>query len=176
MKIYVASSWRNIYQPEVVRIVRAAGHEPYDFRNPGPGAYGFGWSEVDPGWKGWNFARYRAQLNHPRARQGFAADMGALMDADACLLVYPCGKSAHLELGWACGARKRTACLFPTDIAHEIPVGHLPNGPCPACGDLDGCHLPGRLQRDFEPELMAKMADMLLIGRVELDGWLEGLR
>ena len=33
-KIYVASSWRNPYQPEVVAALKKAGHEVYDFRNP----------------------------------------------------------------------------------------------------------------------------------------------
>ena len=33
-KIYVASSWRNEYYPEVVEKLREAGHEVYDFRNP----------------------------------------------------------------------------------------------------------------------------------------------
>ena len=33
-RIYVASSWRNKYQPEVVTALRKAGHEVYDFRNP----------------------------------------------------------------------------------------------------------------------------------------------
>ena len=33
-KIYVASSWRNVYYPEVVTRLREAGHEVYNFRNP----------------------------------------------------------------------------------------------------------------------------------------------
>ena len=33
-RIYVASSWRNVYYPEVVTRLREAGHEVYDFRNP----------------------------------------------------------------------------------------------------------------------------------------------
>lgn len=33
-KIYVASSWRNPYQPEVVAALRKTGYEVYDFRNP----------------------------------------------------------------------------------------------------------------------------------------------
>ena len=33
-RIYVASSWRNKYFPEVVDALRAAGHQVYDFRNP----------------------------------------------------------------------------------------------------------------------------------------------
>ena len=40
-KIYVASSWRNKYQPEVVAALRKAGHEVYDFRNPKDNPGGF---------------------------------------------------------------------------------------------------------------------------------------
>ena len=47
MKIYVASSWRNERQPEVVRCLRQRGHEVYDFRHPTPGDFGFRWSEID---------------------------------------------------------------------------------------------------------------------------------
>lgn len=32
--------------------------------------------------------------------------------ADAFVLVMPCGRSAHLELGWVCGAKKKTYILF----------------------------------------------------------------
>ena len=43
-KIYVASSWRNEFYPEVVEKLREAGHEVYDFRNPPSGDPGFKWS------------------------------------------------------------------------------------------------------------------------------------
>lgn len=178
MRIYVASSWRNIYQPAVVALCRKAGHEVYDFRNPGPGDNGFGWSEIDPAWKSWDFKRYRELLrDHPRAQQGFDLDMNALRECEACLLVYPCGKSAHLELGWAAGAGKHTGVVVPTDIEGDpsAAAGHTGNGPCGACGD-GPCDLPNKLQRDFEPELMVKMADVLLIGQGELVTWLVGLR
>ena len=33
-KIYVASSWRNGYYPDVVTKLRGAGHDVYGFRNP----------------------------------------------------------------------------------------------------------------------------------------------
>ena len=45
-KIYVASSWRNEYYPEVVKVLRDAGHDVYDFRNPPSGDPGFKWSCV----------------------------------------------------------------------------------------------------------------------------------
>jgi hypothetical protein len=34
-KIYVASSWRNVYYPEVVAKLREAGHEVYDLKTFG---------------------------------------------------------------------------------------------------------------------------------------------
>ena len=43
-QIYVASSWRNEYYPEVVEKLREAGHDVYDFRNPPSGDPGFKWS------------------------------------------------------------------------------------------------------------------------------------
>lgn len=46
-RIYVASSWRNPYQPEVVAALRKAGHEVYDFRNPKDNPGGFHWADVD---------------------------------------------------------------------------------------------------------------------------------
>ena len=88
----------------------------YDFRGEGDGwralaatgAGGFAWSEVDAQWQSWpdDVPRYLVGLNHPRAEEGFDRDMNALRRADACILVNPCGQSAHAELGWACGAGK----------------------------------------------------------------------
>lgn len=174
MRIYCASSWRNVWQPAVVRLIRALGHDVYDFRHPKPGDDGFHWSAIDPAWQDWDAARYRAALTHPVAEAGFESDMDALDSAEACVLVQPCGTSAHLELGWAIGAGKRTAVLFPLDIVPTTPeVGsHSMNGlPCTSCDDLDGCHLPGKLRR-IEPELMSKMADAILLSAEELRSWI----
>lgn len=52
-KIYVASSWRNKYQPEVVAALRKAGHEVYDFRNPKDNPGGFHWADVEKNWQDW---------------------------------------------------------------------------------------------------------------------------
>lgn len=112
MNIYVASSWRNEFQPEVVQALRKAGHEVYDFRHPVDGDNGFHWSDIDPEWQEWTPDAYREHLNHPLARQGFFKDMDALRDCAICVLVQPCGISAHLELGWAEGAGKATAVLL----------------------------------------------------------------
>ena len=89
MKIYVASSWRNDFQPNVVAALRADGHEVYDFK----GSEGFHWSEVDPGWKEWvaDIPQYLKGLGHPCAERGFNCDMTALRECDACVYVMPCG-------------------------------------------------------------------------------------
>lgn len=119
MKVYVASSWRNKFQPGIVGTIAERGHQVYDFRNPAPGEHGFSWSEIDPDWEGWSAEAYRNALKDPIAQLGFARDMTALRECDACVLVLPCGRSAHLELGWAVGAGKHTAILHPGGVRVE---------------------------------------------------------
>lgn len=129
MKIYVASSWRNPTQPEVVGALRADGHEVYDFRNP-PNRSGFSWHQASavPVAR-WTPADWREVLNHPMATAGFGADMGALRGCDVCVLVLPCGRSAHLELGWAAGAGKKTVVLAaPTLDEPELMVKMCSDG------------------------------------------------
>lgn len=109
MKIYLASSWRNPDQPAAVAALRSAGHDVYDFRNP-PGGIpnGFRWSELDPNWEKWSATNYREKLKLPLAQQGFNSDFNGMKWADTGILLLPCGRSAHLELGWMAGAGKRT--------------------------------------------------------------------
>lgn len=141
MRIYVASSWRNERQPEVVARLRAEGHEVYDFRAPDadqpegtPG--GFHWSKIDPDWKTWDATTFRAHvLGAPLAEHGFMRDFGAMAWADVCVMVQPCGRSAALELGWCAGAGKETIAL---------------------------------LAEGQEPELMLKMADHLCLSLDEV--------
>lgn len=118
MKIYLASSWRNPLQPVMVKILKAWGHEVYDFRNPAPGNHGFHWSEIDPNWQNWTTAEYLKALQHPIAEAGFTVDFDAMKWADAFVLLLPCGRSAHLELGWAVGAGKPSA-IFSPDVRLE---------------------------------------------------------
>ena len=112
MKIYVASSWRNILQPGIVVMLRSCGHEVYDFRNPAPGNTGFSWSSIDPDWQNWTPAAYGNALEHPIAKAGFDLDMNALRSCDACVLVLPSGRSASFEFGWAIGAGKAGAVVM----------------------------------------------------------------
>lgn len=112
MKIYVASSWRNIRQPDIVCALRSHGYEVYDFRHPAEGNNGFQWSEIDPEWGNWDAAQLIDGLSSSVADTAFGFDFEAMKDCDAAVLVLPCGKSAHLELGWFVGVGKPTWILL----------------------------------------------------------------
>lgn len=126
MKLYVASSWRNQLQPAVVLGLREAGHDTYDFRNPTADNHGFHWSEIDPYWQEWGVIEFARNLEHPIAIDGFQRDMDAMKWADGCVLVLPCGRSAHLEAGWFCGADKPVwilACDGEPELMYKLASG-----------------------------------------------------
>lgn len=115
-KIYLASSWRNTYQPQVLKDLRAAGHEVYDFRNPNPedpDDVGFGWAQIDPNWKAWTAADLKKALQHPIAVSGHNKDHSAMEWCNVCVLLLPAGNSAHLEAGWCAGQGKPTVVYAP---------------------------------------------------------------
>jgi hypothetical protein len=120
MKIYVASSWRNDRQPSVVGVLREAGHDVYDFRNPHPGDDGFHWSDIDPDWKDWTPSEFREGLEHPIAVGGFELDFAAMEWADVCVLVMPCGRSAHIEAGWFVGHPDKRLIIYLSDGEPEL--------------------------------------------------------
>lgn len=120
MRIYVASSWKNDDQPDVVEDLRNCGHDVYDFRNPGPENYGFQWKQTDPEWEHWDVSGYVAALRHPVAVNGFQLDWKAMTEADACVLVLPCGRSAHIEAGYFVGAGKPLLILMGGDLVPEL--------------------------------------------------------
>ena len=115
MKIYLASSWRNEMQPAILAILRAAKFEVYDFRHPKEGDDGFSWKEIGLSWKNWTLKEYLKALSHPIADDGFKSDFDAMKWADCCVLLLPCGRSAHLEGGWFAGAGKPLHILLSED-------------------------------------------------------------
>ncbi len=106
----MASSWRNEYQPEVVAALRKQGHNVYDFRNP-PGGTGFAWAKISPTWQDWTAEEYREALGSDIADAGFQSDFRGMNASDTCVLVLPCGRSAHLEAGYMAGQGKRVLIL-----------------------------------------------------------------
>lgn len=120
MRIYVASSWRNLYQQKIVEILRNQGHSVYDFRNPRLGEHGFAWSQIDSEWETWNPESFRKFLLDPIAASGFARDMNAIRYCACCVLVLPCGRSAHLESGFAVGIGKKLLIYMPEPCEPEL--------------------------------------------------------
>lgn len=118
MKIYAASSWKNLYQPEVVKQLRNDGHEVYDFRTEAA----FSWSCIDEKWKGWTIEQYMKALDRPESLAGFNSDFGGVKWCDAGVLILPCGLSAGIEAGFIKGAGKPVAVYVPNMREPELMV------------------------------------------------------
>lgn len=144
-RIYVASSWKNQYFETVVDLLTgpSENHECYDFKRTSGAA--FHWSEAGVNSAGETVENYLAGLNHPRSVAGFHSDFSHMEWADTFVLILPCGRSAHLELGWAVGKGKPTAILLE----------------------------PGRDVEP--PELMYKMVDHIAPDLTSLCDWLYSL-
>ena len=68
----------------------------------------------------WTPEEYREQLKHPKALRQFRNDIEAMKSCDACVLVLPCGRSAHTEAGWFAGRGKTVEVLIPERQAPEL--------------------------------------------------------
>ena len=134
--IYLASSWKNTYYPSVLAALRAAGHDVYDFRNPGDGTDGFKWSNLDPNWLEWSPEKYKYQLmENPLAEQQFGNDLRAIEACDCCVLLLPCGRSAHTEAGYFAGQGKPVYVLIPEKQEPEL-MYRLFDGVCTSIDEL----------------------------------------
>ena len=115
MKIYVASSWKNPYVSSILTLLRRLRHEVYDFKASGP----FNWVATED-YEIWTPTHCREQLDKPEPSIAFNLDMNALKQCEALLLVSPCGRSAHLEAGYAVAAGKITAAFIPETQKPEL--------------------------------------------------------
>lgn len=120
MRVYTASSWRNPHYEKVVEDLRKAGFEVYDFRNPGDGEEPFKWSLIGEDWLEWEPQQYRDNLKHPRSERQFGNDIKAMENCDACVLILPCGRSAHTEAGWFAGRGKKVIAYIPERQEPEL--------------------------------------------------------
>lgn len=108
MKIYIATSWKleNIAKMLAAKL-REEDHEVDCFCDPSTGRYVFHWTEFvsDPG----ELKQYDAKsfINDPKVQRAFKEDKKHIDWADAVVMILPCGRSAHLEAGYAKGCGKR---------------------------------------------------------------------
>jgi len=141
-RIYLASSWRNKYHTEVYSSLINAGALVYNFKSSlahedgGPVPTAFSWAEIDANWQNWSQSQYISKLTHsPRAQQGFMGDFRGMEWADTCVLLMPCGRSAHIEAGYMKGRGKRLVIYYHKEEAEG-----------------------------FEPDLMYLLADHIVVG------------
>ena len=92
----------------------------YDFRNPPSGDPGFKWSGVSEDYMEWSPQEYRDMLQHPKAVRQFQNDIEAMEACDTCVLVLPCGRSAHTEAGWFAGRGRKVLVYIPERQEPEL--------------------------------------------------------
>lgn len=129
MKIYMASSWKNERYYTLLPKINNMGHTVLDWRDAKSGG-AFRWSDAtDIPVERMTGTEYRdVVLKSDRAERGFAFDYGLMQLADCCVLLLPCGRSAHLEAGWFAGNGKRLIIHTPDfdgpDLMYKM-AGHI---------------------------------------------------
>lgn len=104
MKIYIASSWKNeVSILELARLIKSWGHKVDCFCDDSTGRYVFHFSEVG------NLDKLDAIsfLEDNRTQKAFEEDKKMIDWSDAVVMLHPCGKSSHLEAGYAVGSGKK---------------------------------------------------------------------
>jgi len=106
--IYLIGSLKNKQVPLVAKELRELGFEVFDdWYAPGPNA--------DDHWRDFEKVRgstYKEALNNHAATHIYHFDKKHLERCDIVVMLMPCGKSGHLELGYAAGKDKKTFIVF----------------------------------------------------------------
>ena len=117
-----------------------AGHEVWDWRNPPTGGHGFSWTQTGmPNYQHGDKISahdWRALLRHPIAQAGFASDLAGMNWCDVGVLLHPCGRSAHLEVGWLAGRGKKVHVLALESVEPDLMVLALNGAICGSVVDL----------------------------------------
>ena len=107
MKVYIASSWKN--QTAVIALaeyLERYGFEVDAFCRSSDKRYVFHWSELVD--EEDELANYDAieMLADPRTQRAFKEDRKWLDWSDCVIMLMPCGRSSHMEAGYAKGQGK----------------------------------------------------------------------
>lgn len=120
--VYLIGSLRNPSVPWISDALRKAGFEVFD------DWHAFG-PEADDHWKRYEQARgrsHREALEGEAAKNAFNFDKRHIDASDIGVLVMPCGKSGHLELGYMLGRGKPGHIVFPDgELEDRWDVMHL---------------------------------------------------
>jgi len=111
MKIYLASSWKNNGAVlEMASLLREEGHIVDAFCEEDR-VISFNWSELFAAMdtEGCDITEYDARdmMDHWMVQDAFMYDKQQLELADAVIMMLPCGRSSHMEAGYAVGMGKK---------------------------------------------------------------------
>ena len=107
MRIYIASSWKN--QSTVLGLadlLESNGFEVDAFCRSTDKRYSFHWSELVDNEDDLKYYDAIEMLADPRTQRAFKEDKKWLDWADCVVMLMPCGRSSHLEAGYAKGQGK----------------------------------------------------------------------
>lgn len=117
VKVYLASSWKNEHRVrEAAVYLREIGHEVDAFCDPSTGRFIFSFDKL-PNIEQMNAI---AVLSTYEVQRAFAEDKKWIDWADAVIMMLPCGRSAHLEAGYAKGSGKKLIIF-----QEHFPVGEF---------------------------------------------------
>lgn len=120
MKIYIASSWKNVeIAYSIACWLSDKGHEVDAFMDDSKGRYVFNWREIV---KDKNKLDAVSFLKDKRSQRAFMEDKKWLDWCDCCILVLPAGNSSHLEAGYAKGRGKQLVIYSPAWKKGEFDV------------------------------------------------------
>jgi len=117
-KIYIATSWKmEKYARVAAKQLKTKGHEVDCFCDESSGRFIFSVEELD----GMPIDSFNAIsfLNTEQAQKAFKEDKKWIDWCDTLIMLLPCGKSAHLEAGYAKGLGKEVI------IAGDFPPGEF---------------------------------------------------
>lgn len=112
MKIYLASSWKMKQTVSLMAVIlKDAGHEVDSFCSDDGIRKSFDWDELTEIMEeeGIDISKLDAieMMNHWRVRAAFKEDKTFIDWADVLIMIMPCGRSSHLEAGYAVGKGKK---------------------------------------------------------------------
>ena len=118
LKIYLASSWKNQYYESVLKTIQEMNKfYVYDFRKQNTA---FNWNEIDDNWESWTTQQFLDALKHPLSKRAYTDDFSHLRDCDICIMITPCGRSSHLEGGYAVGHGSKLIVCLTEDQRPEL--------------------------------------------------------
>jgi len=116
VKIYLASSWKNEQLVRTVQqILEQNGHEVDAFCDPSKDRFVFHYSAI-PNYQELDAIQF---METPQVNRVFNEDKRWIDWADAVVMILPCGKSSHLEGGYAKGKDKKLY-IFGRFVAGEF--------------------------------------------------------